>query len=278
MKKTLIVTDLDGTLLDKNERVSDYSIGVINKLIDDGIAISYATARGYSTAFSATSELKINIPTIIHNGAFIVKPENGEIINTITFDVLQKGVIEEIIHQTRVQPLVYSIIDGKERISWLKGSESKEIINYISKRDGDARLRKAENIEELYKGTSYYFSLIGEEYNIFQVYQKLKRLEFCNVFFQKELYNDEYWCEVMPLEASKGGAIRRLKKLMGFDYVIAFGDSVNDISMFLEADECYCVEDCLTDLKQYANAVIGSNENNAVAKWLEANEERILKK
>lgn len=43
--KTLYVSDLDGTLLQNNERTSDYTNEVINRLNANGMIFSYATAR-----------------------------------------------------------------------------------------------------------------------------------------------------------------------------------------------------------------------------------------
>ncbi len=45
MSKTLYVTDLDGTLLNKQERIHPESIRIINHLIEQGMAFTYATAR-----------------------------------------------------------------------------------------------------------------------------------------------------------------------------------------------------------------------------------------
>lgn len=48
--QTLYVTDIDGTLLTKNQAVSEYSKRVINKLVDRGMLFMYATARSAETA------------------------------------------------------------------------------------------------------------------------------------------------------------------------------------------------------------------------------------
>ena len=42
--RTLYVSDLDGTLLRSNERTSDYTNSVINRLTAQGMIFSYATA------------------------------------------------------------------------------------------------------------------------------------------------------------------------------------------------------------------------------------------
>lgn len=48
--KTLYVSDLDGTLLRKNETLSPYTIKTINALTSSGMSFSYATARSLNTA------------------------------------------------------------------------------------------------------------------------------------------------------------------------------------------------------------------------------------
>lgn len=48
--KTLYVSDLDGTLLRKNETLSTYTIKTINTLTASGMLFSYATARSLNTA------------------------------------------------------------------------------------------------------------------------------------------------------------------------------------------------------------------------------------
>ena len=72
----------------------------------------------------------------------------------------------------------------------------------------------------------------------------------------------------MPKGASKSNAIRQLKAHLGCDRVVAFGDGKNDIDMFEIADEAYAVSNAVKELKQIATNVIGSNNEDAVAKWL----------
>lgn len=55
---------------------------------------------------------------------------------------------------------------------------------------------------------------------------------------------------------------------MEFLTVVAFGDGTNDIDMFQLADEAYAVENAVDELKAMATAVIESNNDDGVAKWL----------
>ena len=53
--------------------------------------------------------------------------------------------------------------------------------------------------------------------------------------------------------------------------LVVFGDGKNDIDMFELADESYAVQNAHEELKKYATAIISSNDEDAVAHWLEKN-------
>jgi len=54
--RILYVSDLDGTLLKSDDKMSEYTVKTINKLIDDGMHFSYATARSLSSASVVTND------------------------------------------------------------------------------------------------------------------------------------------------------------------------------------------------------------------------------
>lgn len=59
--------------------------------------------------------------------------------------------------------------------------------------------------------------------------------------------------------------------MLNSERLIVFGDGKNDIDMFQIANESYAVANAHKDLKKYATEVILSNDEDGVAKWLEAN-------
>ena len=67
--KTLYVTDLDGTLMRYDKTVSDYTIDTLNSLIDQGMLITYATARSFHSAWEITKEIHFSVPVITWNSA-----------------------------------------------------------------------------------------------------------------------------------------------------------------------------------------------------------------
>lgn len=75
--KTLYVSDLDGTLLQSNAKISEYTNRTINGLIEKGMLFSYATARSYLTACKVTAGLRTDIPLVVYNGAALVDGGDG---------------------------------------------------------------------------------------------------------------------------------------------------------------------------------------------------------
>ena len=89
--KTLYVSDLDGTLLRKNETLSSYTIKTINALTSSGMLFSYATARSLNTAKKVTEGLNTHFPLIIYNGAFVK--------DNITEEILIANYFEEDVYE-----------------------------------------------------------------------------------------------------------------------------------------------------------------------------------
>lgn len=75
----------------------------------------------------------------------------------------------------------------------------------------------------------------------------------------------------MPKQTSKSNAIKQLQTLVNCERLVVFGDGKNDIDMFQLADESYAVKNADDELKKYATAIIPSNDDDGVAKWLEHN-------
>lgn len=270
MEKTLYVTDLDGTLLNQKDRINPKSIAIINELVDKGMMFTYATARSLVSASVVTAGLSTNIPVIAYNGAFIFQPETGEILSREDFSSAERAYAIEVIRANNILPLVYSFVDGVEKVSWLSGRENEGIRRYLSLRKGDRRLRPVKDDEELYQGEIFYFTCIGEKSELQPVYDILSKDERYRCTIQQELYRPEYFCEIMPVNATKAHAIQKLKKIWDCGRVISFGDAVNDIPMFEISDECYAVENAVAELKAAATGIIDSNENDGVANWLKA--------
>lgn len=266
--RVLYVTDLDGTLLNAKDRINTKSIEIINSLVSQGMLFTYATARSLVSASVVTQGLSTNIPVIAYNGAFIFHPATGEILSQEKFTSEEMTRVISVLAKYRISPLVYSFIDGQEKVSWITTKENEGIQRYLSQRKGDRRLRPVQTEKELYQGNMFYYTCIGEQDELQPIYDIFSKDESYRCTLQQEIYRPEYWCEIMPARATKAQAIAKLKEIWNCDKVISFGDAINDIPMFEISDACYAVENAVKELKEIATGVIGSNDEDGVANWL----------
>lgn len=266
--KTLYVSDLDGTLLRSDETISEYTAQIINRLTNEGMLFSYATARSYHTAKKVTQGLEAKIPLIVYNGAFILDNVTGEVMCSNFFGKEAKEILDDFI-ENNLYPIVYAYIDNIEKFSFIPDNCSKAQVEFLDSRKGDVRTNVVSEKEQLYAGNIFYFTCIDEKEKLEPLYERYK--DSCHCVFQKDIYSGEQWLEIMPLAASKSNAIRQLKNYLGCEKVVVFGDAINDLDMFQMADECYAVANAAPELKEIATQVIGGNNEDGVAKWLEQN-------
>ena len=111
-------------------------------------------------------------------------------------------------------------------------------------------------------------TIIGDKSETEPLYIRAREYNGWECLFQKDVYRDEYWLEIAPQNSTKAKSILKLKEEYGFDKLVVFGDSVNDIPMFKIADEAYAVANAVDELKALATGIIGSNEEDAVAVYL----------
>ncbi len=268
MEKILYVSDLDGTLLNRRDRINPKSIKIINSLVEKGMLFTYATARSLVSASVVTEGLSVRMPVIVYNGAFILQAGTGEVISQEGFSKEEMERTQTILAQCGISPLVYAFLDGAEKVSWITGTENEGIRRYLDLKKGDRRLHPVSDKDELYRGEMFYFTCIGEREELLPVYDIFSKDSRYRCTLQQELYRPEYWCEIMPANATKAAAIAKLKKMRNCSRVISFGDAVNDLPMFEISDEAYAVENAVAELKAAATGIIGSNEEDGVAEWL----------
>ena len=264
--KTLYVSDLDGTLLRKNETLSSYTIKIINALTSSGMLFSYATARSLNTAKKVTEGLNTHFPLIIYNGAFVK--------DNITEEILIANYFEEDIYEVlrdlfahEIHPIIYSYQNNIEKFSYIAAKATSGMQAFLNSRKGDKRTNIVTTESELMYGDLFYITCIDKPEKLEPFYHKYKNKY--HVVYQKDIYTGEQWLEIMPQKASKAQAALQLKQKLACDRLVVFGDGKNDIDMFKIADEAYAVENAVSELKAVANGIIGSNENDGVAKYLQ---------
>lgn len=264
--KTLYLSDLDGTLLNSEQRVSEKSCEILNRLIDKGLLFSYATARSAVTSVKATKGLSAKIPIIVYNGVFTIDSGTGERILSNMFSRDEALWIYDVLLEHGIDPIVYSVINGVEKFSYIAERCTVGMKEFLDTRKNDVRERIAANEDEMREGEIFYFTCIDDAKKLSPACAILEKKFRC--IFDKDIYSGNQWLEVLPKGATKANAALELKKHFGCDRLVVFGDGMNDIQMFEAADECYAVANASSQLKAAADGIIGSNNEDSVARFI----------
>ena len=268
--KTLYVSDLDGTLMRSSIELSKFTTDTINDLISRGLSFTYATARSINSAREIAGDLNLTLPVVTRNGAVLADNATGKYIERKVFTSEQVERLRSLTPVIGKYGCVSCFVGDHMYKQCLEGEHSSEFQGYIDYYvgRGDTNLRLVSDTDELYTGEPGYLTLIASKEILEPYYEQVRRFDDWETVFSKDSYRDEYWLEVAPQNSTKAKSLLMLKEQLGFDRLVVFGDSVNDKSMFKIADESYAVANAIDELKTMATDVIGSNDEDSVAKFL----------
>ena len=265
---TLYITDLDATLLNTSAKISDYTRDTINALMEKGMYFSFATARSDETALAVTEGLCPNVPVAVYTGAFLVDPKSRRKMISHYMNEREIAVVLEAVEKFSQVPIVYSVLDGKERFIYDFSVVSDNVKKFVKTREksGNRNFPVQGGFEKTLIGDIFYFAFMEPKEALEPIYGFLR--DKCNCLFQPDNYTDNWFLEVMSEKATKANAALEIKALLGADRMVAFGDGINDIALLEAADEGYAVANAEKELKAVETGIIAHCDNDAVAKWL----------
>ena len=268
MNDTLYVSDLDGTLMRNNERLSEYTVRTLNELLRQGMPFTFATARSIESARVITGELEIKLPVITRNGAVLADNTTGRHIQKSVFTKEEVELLKQMLPELPSCGFVSCFLDDIMIRTYMPADHTEGLKGYIDYYKNDPTMRKADDLDSMFCGIPGYVTMIGEKDRIVPVYEKAREYKGWESLFQKDTYRDEYWLEICPRNCTKAKSILKLKEELGFKRLVVFGDSLNDISMFEIADDSFAVANARDELKKIATHIIGSNEEDSVVDLL----------
>ena len=105
----LFVTDLDGTLLNSNKEVSIKSIEILNKLIDDGVNFTVATARTPATVVDLLQDVNLKLPAVLMNGVLLYDIKEEKYINIKEIEKNTVDKVFDILNKFHKNAMVYGV-------------------------------------------------------------------------------------------------------------------------------------------------------------------------
>ena len=223
----LLVSDLDGTLLDDEMRLDPALVEAFHRAAARGLAISLATGRMPASADPYRDELGITAPVIYYNGAMVRPTEGGPDLVSLT---LPRGVLGRawtVVEQAPVHPIFY-------RDDRLYCAERTPAVRRYCEEEG-LTVDVVPDVREFLGLGSFIKSLIiGHPRDLDIVREDLTPI----VAEHGRLVRTRHdYLEIIPVAASKGAGLARLAEHVGVPLarVVAVGDQENDLEMLREA-------------------------------------------
>lgn len=269
MEKILFISDLDGTLLNNSGELSEYTVIMLNNMISGGMYFTFATARTIYSAKPLTERLNINVPCILNNGASVYDMQSGGYVKNAYF---QKSTAEKVLSAFR-QNGVYCFVfrfENNMLVTCYDKITNELMQKYVDERKGqyEKPFRECNNLADEIDDRVIYINSMGDYETLLPIRNAVAEIDGADCAFYKDTYTDNWLLEIFSSEASKGNGLKFLRKKYGFTKVVVFGDNLNDLSMFSQADVRIAVANAKPELKEKADLIIDTNDNNGVVKWI----------
>ncbi|QHW29507.1 HAD family hydrolase [Paenibacillus rhizovicinus] len=248
----LIVSDLDGTLLDHGKRINERDLQALAKAFDHGLNLCIASGRMNSEIQILLRPFGNRYYTVGQNGATIHLHDqrllaSAEFAPELSTLLLQVTGRDEYIHFIHCTNDSYYVRDWNEAVLPYEA----RIMTAIS---AHADLEGAIAADRMRCSKLSYF---GELHELIQL-----EAQFNDKFAgQIETFISDKDClDVMPCNVSKGDALKLLIQELGIapDEIACIGDSFNDLSMFALTPHSFAMSESRDEIRSSASAVVHS--------------------
>ncbi len=253
-----IISDLDDTLLNENGEISPFTLKVLHECTQKGIRVIPASGRAKASMQPIVAQLHTGLPYIACNGAQHVDTHH-QLTQTLVFPV---DVAKELCAFMQAQQCFVQVYDDRyvyyaqecdealqyQQITGMKGIAVGDLLSYITFETPkllaihhpDVIMTLHALAEKTFEGRAT-FTISKPNY-----------------------------LEAEPLGASKGEAAMRLSKELGFDQksTIAFGDSLNDVSLLQFAKYGVAMGNARDEVKKIATHICKPNTEDGMAHFV----------
>ena len=254
-----IAFDLDDTLLRSDLTVSDHTVAVLQRAAARGIVILPASGRTRDSMFPTVARIGCASAFISCNGADVWTADRQLLMQ----ELLPVELAHEVARFAQDRG-VYCQTYSPDRFF------------YSMENDYARHYARSSSLEGEYVGdlTEFIRKPVAKLLMMDEPERIAALLEEARVLFAGRASltcSKPYFLECNPLRATKGNALRWCAAHFGFgmDELLAFGDSLNDVSMLEAAGTGVVMANAREDVKAMGFPVCGSNDADGVARYIE---------
>jgi Cof subfamily protein (haloacid dehalogenase superfamily) len=256
----VIITDLDGTLLNAEHKISSYTQSVFKELYDQDFVIIVATGRHHKDAMSITDSLDFPIYLVTSNGARIHKPTKELLY---AFDI-ESDAIKSVL-KLDIDPHITTVV-FKEEV-WLTNKHNEKLNSFQTDMQYPPKIVDFDTVDDL----SAIKLLFVHEDHAKLLYIENQIMKDHDSHFDS-CFSLPICLEFMDKSVDKSHAIAKILAAENYTFqdAICFGDGFNDEKMLLAAQKSLIMGNAPEKLKNKLPhlEVIDFNHEDGVAKYI----------
>lgn len=258
----LLISDLDGTLLDSRKQIPPRAIAAIQRFVDAGGLFTIATGRTEETCRLATDILPVNAPVILYNGASVMDLQTGTVLHDRTFSAAAfRPLIAELMARFPdlcIQLFAYGPL--------ILVNPSQVMDPYIIRENQPHRMLSLSDTPEQWLK----IMLSAPHSRLCEVRDWLDTVigqyPACSRFFSAD-----YYYELLPEGCTKGACAQWLANALHLSapHVAAIGDHLNDLELLRWAGHSFVPSNAHALAQAEATVLPSSNDSGAIADAIE---------
>ncbi len=253
-KIKLILCDMDGTLLNsKKEEPKDFR-KIVRELVRRKILVGIASGRQYVTLKNQFLDIYDDLIFISDNGTIVFHHDKCIYNNPMQLEDIKE--IKKIIEKSKTSFMVCCGLKGAYAFN--RDEEFTKNANQYCK--NLTIVNSVEEIRDIICKIAIY-DLYDAKQNILPLLKNLKpELSAVHSSFN--------WVDISNADISKGSAVKMIQQMYQItkEETMAFGDYLNDLEMLREAKYSYAMANAIPEIKEAANFIAPSNDEEGVIK------------
>lgn len=253
---TLVISDVDGTLVNKQKKLTPGVIAAVKRLQDAGYGFTIISARPRSGVAPLADELALDVPMGAFNGGLVFR-RDGEILCHHTVDEAVARGAMEIAGGTPVDTWVFA--DDQWFASTDQGPHvpSERVSSFQEPVICDSFADLLDHADKI--------TFVSDEPAVLDTLRDkiLARFDGKATIVKSQTY----YLDITATAANKGDGVATLAHAMGatLDRTIVLGDQANDIAMFDRAGRAIAMGNATDEVKAKAADVTTGNDADGVA-------------
>ena len=282
----LVAIDLDGTMLNKYGIITENTKNVIKKVQEKGVEVIIASGRPINSVKNFSKEINSQKYFISGNGAITYDIKNDKILYE---NILNKNKVLQVIKICEENSIYYNVYTENgiiaKNLNYNTLYYYKENIN--KSEENKTHINMVENIYDYIENRNEKILKImicdGSKTIFNSIMKKIREItdiEILDVSHMsrkiikqgtEEIALEYFYTEISAKDVDKWNALEKLIELMNItkEEVVTIGDNANDIKMLKNAGLGVAMGESAPYVKECANEVTTSNDNDGVAVILE---------